>query len=440
MHLVLRKSNEVKRTVSQLWNQCLRMKSTDTRRKRLILLGTGWASYSVLKSIDKSKYDVIVVSPRNHFLFTPLLCSTTVGTLEFRSIIEPIRNLGFRQTDHFHLSWAESLDFSRQILHCQSVLKPDLKYELLYDKIVIGVGALNNTFGVPGVSEYAFFLKEVADARKIRNRILNNFELSIQPGIDELESKRLLHTIIVGGGPTGIEFGAELYDFVEQDVTRLYKKKKDDVRVTLVESNQILSSFDERLRNFAERKIKERSGFNLLKDSVTSVSSDHVVLKSGKTLPCGLIVWSTGLAPRFFVVNLNVAKNARGQILTDRHLRILGDPSGNSYALGDCADIQDMPLPCTAQVAERQGRYLAEQLNGKGDGEPFKFTSMGMLAYIGQYQGLSDLPDFKLQGFPSWFLWRSAYLTRLGSWRLRMQVPLDWTKTLLFGRDVSRFE
>ncbi|KAK3596266.1 hypothetical protein CHS0354_038884 [Potamilus streckersoni] len=440
MHLVLRKSKEFQRTISQLWNQCLRKKSTDTERKRLIILGTGWASYSVLKAIDKRIYDVIVVSPRNHFLFTPLLCSTTVGTLEFRSIIEPVRNQGFRQTDHFNLSWAESLDFSRQILHCHSALKPDLKYELSYDKIVIGVGALNNTFGVPGVHEYAIFLKEVADARKIRNRIIHNFELSVQPGIDESESKRLLHTIIVGGGPTGIEFGAELYDFIEQDVARLYKRKRDDVQVTLVESNKILSSFDERLRHFAEKKIKQRSGFNLLKDSVTNVSSDHVVLKSGKTIPCGLVVWSTGLAPRSFVVKLNVAKNSRGQILTDRHLRILDDPSGNSYALGDCADIQDMLLPCTAQLAEKQGRYLAEQLNGKGEGKPFKFRSRGMLAYIGQYQGLTDLPEFKLQGFPSWFLWRSAYLTRLGSWRLIIQVPLDWIKTHFFGRDISRID
>ena len=54
------------------------------KRERLVILGTGWGSYSVLKTIDKTKFDVIVVSPRNHFLFTPLLCSTTVGTLEFR--------------------------------------------------------------------------------------------------------------------------------------------------------------------------------------------------------------------------------------------------------------------------------------------------------------------------------------------------------------------
>lgn len=56
-------------------------------RQKLVILGTGWGSYSVLKSIDKSLYDVVVVSPRNHFLFTPLLASTTVGTLEFRLVL-----------------------------------------------------------------------------------------------------------------------------------------------------------------------------------------------------------------------------------------------------------------------------------------------------------------------------------------------------------------
>ena len=59
-------------------------------------------------------------------------------------------------------------------------------------------------------------IQEVADARKIRNRILNNFELSTQPGTSAEESKRLLHFVIVGGGPTGVEFGAELYDFIKR--------------------------------------------------------------------------------------------------------------------------------------------------------------------------------------------------------------------------------
>lgn len=415
--------------------------SAPSTRPCLVILGTGWSSYSVLKNIKKSLYDVVVISPRNHFLFTPLLASTTVGTLEFRSIIEPVRNVGFRQSHHFHLAYADSVDFDTRQVFCENSLNPDVKYAIKYDKLVIGVGALSNTFGVPGVPENAYFLKEVSDARKIRNRILSNFELALAPGIAEKEKQRLLHMVIVGGGPTGIEFGAELYDFVEQDVSRLYRGQDKQVNVTLVESQQILGSFDERLRSFAEKKIKQRDRFHLVKSSVTEVKADGVVLANGDTIPCGLTVWSTGLAPRYFTKRLNVPKTHSGQILTDQYLQVLGTPAQSVYAVGDCADIQDYPLPCTAQVAERQGLYLAKQLNNihKGKQEPFSHKSLGMLTYIGGYEALSDLPEFKLKGFPSWFLWRSAYLTRLGSWRLRMQVPMDWLKTLLFGRDVSRF-
>ncbi|XP_076472969.1 putative NADH dehydrogenase [Babylonia areolata] len=416
--------------------------ATREGRGRLVILGTGWGSYSVLRCIDKRRYDVLVVSPRNHFLFTPLLASTTVGTLEFRSIIEPIRNTGFRDSAHFHLSYATDLDLARKTLEVTSVLRPSLSYSLSYDKLVIGVGALSSTFGVPGVQEHAFFLKEINDARKIRNRILSNFELALQPGIEPAEIERLLHVVIVGGGPTGVEFGAELYDFIEQDVARLYRQQQEQVRVTLVESNQILSSFDHRLRSYAEKKITQRKRFSLKQSSVTEVTANSVKLQDGETLPCGLVVWSTGLAPHHFTRQLDVEKNARGQIMTDGHLRVKSDASGSVFAIGDCADIDGYPLPCTAQVAERQGRFLADFLNQgcSGDTEPFRFRNMGMLAYIGRYEALTDTPVARLQGFHSWLLWRSAYLTRLGSWRLRMQVPMDWSKTLLFGRDISRFD
>nr|KAG5700598.1 hypothetical protein BaRGS_015394 [Batillaria attramentaria] len=134
-----------------------------------------------------------------------------------RSIIEPVRNTGFRDSAHFHLSYATSVDLAERSLQVTSVLRPSLSYTLQYDKLVIGVGAFSNTFGTPGVEENAFFLKEIQDARRIRNRILSNFELALQPGIGDAEISRLLQVVIVGGGPTGVEFGAELYDFIEQD-------------------------------------------------------------------------------------------------------------------------------------------------------------------------------------------------------------------------------
>jgi len=72
---------------------------------------------------------------------------------------------------------------------------------------------------------------------------------------------------------------------------------------------------------------------------------------------------------------------------------------------------------------------------------PFTWESQGMLAYVGGYEAVSNLPGKygKLTGFKSWLIWRSVYLTKLGSWRGRMQVPFDWARTFFFGRDTSRF-
>lgn len=62
-------------------------------RSPVVILGSGWAGFQLARDLDKEKYDVTLISDRNHFLFTPLLPSTTVGTLEFRTIQEPVRTI-----------------------------------------------------------------------------------------------------------------------------------------------------------------------------------------------------------------------------------------------------------------------------------------------------------------------------------------------------------
>lgn len=67
--------------------------ATTTEKKKVVVLGTGWAGTSFLRNLDNPKYEVHVVSPRNYFAFTPLLPSVTCGTVEARSIVEPVRNI-----------------------------------------------------------------------------------------------------------------------------------------------------------------------------------------------------------------------------------------------------------------------------------------------------------------------------------------------------------
>ncbi|RWW03195.1 hypothetical protein BHE74_00012117 [Ensete ventricosum] len=429
-------------------------------KPRVVVLGTGWAGCRFLKGLDAKLYDIVCISPRNHMVFTPLLASTCVGTLEFRSVAEPVSRI-------------------------QSALagSPDSYFYLANYPL---------TFGIKGVQEHAMFLREVHHAQEIRRKLLLNLMLSESP---EEEKKRLLHCVVIGGGPTGVEFSGELSDFIMRDVRQRYSHVKDHIQVTLIEvhlrhlesmlviweeevadpffffseqANEILSSFDIGLRQYATNHLT-KSGVRLVRGVVKEVLPEKILLSDGSCVPYGLLVWSTGVGPSEFVKTLDLPKSPGGRIGVDEWLRV---PSVEDvFALGDCAGFLEHTgkpvLPALAQVAEREGKYLANMFNeiGKQDGgkahsagnitlgEPFVYRHLGSMASVGRYKALVDLRQSKhdmltsvaqdakgisMAGFISWFVWRSAYLTRVVSWRNRFYVAVNWTTTLVFGRDNSR--
>lgn len=464
-----------------------------TRSKpRVVVLGTGWGCFAVAKTLDTQGFDVHVVSPRNHMVFTPLLASSCVGTLEFRGIAEPIRSS--RPNIHFHLGKCRGINPDDRTIRVvtkpekpsNAVLTgtvPTTAYDIEYDALVVGVGARSNTFGIPGVQEHVHFLKELSDARGIRKGINECLEAASHDSLTPEERRRLLHFVIVGGGPTGVEFSAELGDFVQQDLGRYYPDLAPDIRITLIEGSAILNSFDAGLRPYAMKRLGKvnvtvRTGAN-----VKDVTPTEIHLSDGETIRYGMCVWSTGVGPRKTTAALDpgvFAKNRQQRLCVDSRLRMFRgdgvhfdegtgahtrDPHrdrdeavfAGMYALGDCADVESGHFAPIAQVAERQGRYIAKELNEMlSEGQdirtaipsrPFEYKHTASLAYLGGYTALSDFTqsDFevargaKLTGAASWFFWRSAYLSSLGSWRNRLQVPFDWLRTLVFGRDINAF-
>ncbi|KAL9235374.1 hypothetical protein vseg_010136 [Gypsophila vaccaria] len=437
-------------------------------KARVVVLGSGWAGCRMIKDINTKVYDVICVSPRNHMVFTPLLASTCVGTLEFRSVAEPIGRIqpaiSSQPGSYYFLANCTHVDAHDHVVHCETVtdgaqsLDP-WKFKVSYDKLVIASGAEASTFGIHGVHEHAIFLREVHHAQEIRRKLLLNLMLSDIPGVAEEEKQRLLHCVVVGGGPTGVEFSGELSDFIMKDVHQRYAHVKDYIHVTLIEANEILSSFDDRLRHYAVKQLA-KSGVRLVRGIVKDVQPDKIILSDGSEVPYGLLVWSTGVGPSPFVKNLGFPKSPGGRIGIDDWLRV---PSVQDvFAIGDCAGFLESTgkpvLPALAQVAERQGKYIAKLLNriGKADGghankakdidlgDSFVYRHLGSMATLGSYKALVDIRQSKdakglsLKGFPSWFIWRSAYLTRVISWRNRFYVAINWLTTLLFGRDISR--
>lgn len=409
-------------------------------RPKLVVLGSGFAAFSFIRHIDTKAYDVIMVSPRNHFLFTPLLPSTTVGTLEFRSIVEPIRSAMKAEELTYYQAACQGIDTATRLITCAGVHDQE-PFLLSYHILVVAVGAVSQTFGVPGVLEHALFLKELQDARQIRQRIIENFERASTPMQNEEERKRLLHFVVVGGGPTGVEFAAELHDFLVQDLEDSFPTLVDEARITVVEaSGGLLNMFDKKLGDYAVKRFRRARIDVRTGTIVKEVRARELLLADGSTMPHGLVVWSTGIGATPLVKDLPFPKDRGQRLLTDEYFCV--DGSRTLYAIGDCATRHGDALPATAQVAQQEGEYLAKQLNLIARGrEPraFKYRNLGMLAYIGDHRALADLPQFKGKGYTTWLFWRSAYITKLVSVKNKILVLFDWFKTLLFGRDISRF-
>ncbi|KGO70465.1 FAD-dependent pyridine nucleotide-disulfide oxidoreductase [Penicillium italicum] len=470
----------------------------DPSKKTLVILGTGWGSVSLLKKLDTENYNVIVVSPRNYFLFTPLLPSSTTGLIEHRSIMEPIRNIlrHKKASVQFYEAEATKIDYEKRVVYISddSEVKGDISHtEVPFDMLVIGVGAENATFGIPGVRENSCFLKEVGDAQNIRKRIMDCIETACFKDQTEDEVKRLLHMVVVGGGPTGVEFAGELKDFFNDDLKKWIPEIKDNFHVTLVEAlPNVLPMFSKQLIEYTESTFKEEEISIRTKTMVKKVTDKYIQAEVTKpdgskeleTIPYGLLVWATGNAIRGVVRDLMsqipAQADSRRGLAVNEYLVVNG--TENVWAVGDCAIANYAP---TAQVASQEGAFLGRLFNtmakaealeqeletlserqsqAKGDEErnqifdeirerqkqlrrnkqigPFQYSHQGSLAYIGKERAVADISwlsgNIASGGTMTYLFWRSAYLSMCFSTRNRVLVCVDWVKARLFGRDVSR--
>jgi len=137
--------------------------------------------------------------------------------------LEPIRSIINGISAHFLEAEATDICFNEKLIELNPVDGSSEPFYVPYDKLVIAVGSLSITYGIEGI-EHCHFLKTINDARKLRKKIMDNFEKASLPTTSPKERKCLLSFVVCGGGPTGVEFAAELYDFLTEDVVKYQKK------------------------------------------------------------------------------------------------------------------------------------------------------------------------------------------------------------------------
>lgn len=377
-------------------------------KKKLVVLGTGWAGTSFLRNLDTSLYDVRVVSPRNYFTFTPLLPSVTCGTVEPRSIVEPIRNIMKKKIGPISFSEAEcyKIDHTNKKILCRSDIGTNLDgngdFELDYDYLVVALGAKSNTFNTPGVPEHCHFLKEVEDAQKIRRSVVNCFEKASLPNLSEEERKKNLHFVVVGGGPTGVEFAAELHDFVKEDLSKLYPNIQGLFKISLIEAGEhILTMFDKRITQFALEKfqrdgIEVKTNFKVVRVSDKAITMTN--FSAGEVnVPYGMAVWSTGIGTRPIILDFmkHIGQGNRRVLATDEWLRVIG--CDNVYALGDCATIaqrkvmEDISAIFRVADKDNSGTLTLKEIKDVLDDIIERYPQVALFLKSMQMKDISDL-------------------------------------------------
>lgn len=458
-------------------------RESDHQKERVVILGSGWGGYTISRRLSPKSFSPIIISPRSYFVFTPLLTDAASGSLDFSNIVEPVRDSGAKVD--FIQAAARAIDLKKKTILCEATVvksgvtesprtpdderqadegaettsKQPMKaqreweqgetFEVPYDKLVIAVGAVSRTFGTPGVRQNAMFFKDIGDAKRVKRRLRECFELAVLPTTTPEMKQWLLHFAIVGAGPTGTELAASLRDFIYKDMMTLYPALEGIPKISLYDvAPQVLSMFDKSLSRYAMETMKS--------EGIDIKTSHHVqglrwgppgappphemdpkrcltlTTKEEGEVGVGMCVWATGNAmtklvsqslgaidafPTDSVHTMDTGLNPStaadqaqwefkkvpkvGALLVDGHLRVqLKNDAGHTavlkdvFALGDNAMPETGAPPATAQATFQEAKWLAARLNNNdlAHTPPFSFRNLGTMAYIGSEKALMQIP------------------------------------------------
>jgi NADH dehydrogenase len=397
-----------------------------------LILGGGFGGSWVARRLKRQ--GATIVSPENFMLFASMLPEAASGTLEPRHVVVPLRIMC--PYSDLVLGRAVSHDVERQRVQVET---EGGLVNLIYRDLVVALGAVPRTLPIPGLADYAFGFKDLADAIALRNHVLRRLETAAAAPT-EAHRRRELTFVFVGAGYAGVEALAELSDLA-RDALRFYPP---DVRSTpqhwvLVDAApKILPEIPRRLGEYAADRLTRRGVDIRVGTTLESVGPHEAVLSDGDRIRTSTLVWTTGARPHPLVARLGLPLDERGRVKVDDTFRVEGLP--HVWALGDCARVPntatpDQPDPPTSQHALRQARRLAKNL--RGDPKPYRYRMLGQVATLGRHKGIADVLGLELRGFLGWWVTRTYHLYQLPLVSRKLRVVADWTVALLFRRDIA---
>ncbi|MFN3864218.1 MAG: NAD(P)/FAD-dependent oxidoreductase [Erythrobacter sp.] len=422
------------------------------RKTQIVIVGGGAGGLELVRRLGakygRKAHDIILVDKNLSHIWKPLLHEVAAGSLDANLDEVGYRGHCYRWGYRFFQGSLENIDRKAKTISLAPVMDEDgseliAAHTIRYDILVLALGSVSNDFGVPGVKEHCLYLDSREQADRFRTRLLNHCLRVSRAMMTNPAANEQVRVAIVGGGATGVELAAELYNAA--GALRHYGLEVFDesrLHVTLLEAGpRILPALPEKLAAAAAFELGKLGVDVRPSVQVVEAQPRRLVTKTGEVIEADLIVWAAGVKGADFLSGLGLETNQRNQILVTDTLQTTVDP--DIFALGDCASYtppgEDRPIPPRAQAAHQMASTVFTNIVRMQQGKPLKhFTyhdkgslvSLSRFSTVGSLMGNLIGGSMAIEGRLARFIYTSLY-------RLHLIGIHGWVKAtflMLVGR------
>ena len=425
-------------------------------RPRILIGGGGYVGFTVAKKIQKAIKQtggvVTIVEPNPYMTYQPFLPEVAAGSMEGRNATVPLRQ-HLRDTELIP-GHVVSVNHAERTATVEPIDNGE-PFDLKYDEIILGAGAVTRAFPIPGLAEVAIGMKTVEEAVSVRNWVLERIEVASV--LDDPDARRrALTVVVVGGGFAGVETISELEDMAREAVNRNDRLSVSDLRFVMIEAApRIMPEVPEDRAEKVVAELRARGIEVLLNTSLSDATDGHLqLINMTDKSPAGemdtdTLIWTAGVAASPMLKNTDFPIDERGRVRVNADLRVAGDNGvvEGAWAAGDNAAVPDLSgggvggfcVP-NAQHASRQALVLAKNILASRRGEPltdYYHETIGVVAGLGLWKGVANFKGKTFAGPLAWIMHRGYHGSAIPTTERTVRVMTTWALNQLFGRDTT---
>ena len=380
---------------------------TKARKTQIVVVGGGAGGLELATRLGdrlgRDAFDVILVEKNRTHIWKPLLHEVAAGSLDAN-----LDEVGYRSHGHawgyrFFYGVMEGVDRESRHVLIAPIKDEDGReimgrHRIRYDYLVLAVGSVSNDFGTKGVTEHCIFLDSRLQADRFRTKLLNHCLRVSRSVSGDPASDAVVQVDIVGGGATGVELAAELYNSAAE--LRHYGLEVFDesrLKVTLIEAGpRILPALPEDLAKAAHQELEALGVRVLTGEQVVEATADGMITNSGEFIRADLRVWAAGVKGPDMLGALGLETVRGNQLVVKPTLQTTRDE--RIFAIGDCAWFvpqgQTRPVPPRAQAAHQMAAIAYRNIRAMIAGKKLKdfvYRDHGSLVSLSHFSTVGSL-------------------------------------------------